>query len=169
MPKQKHIDPVAIERLQEVIGGMSLAKFVRSINRTGWGTTYQSVQKYLSGENEIQPAFAREVARVYGINASWLLGDSPYKKPIDESLARVNEYRSRKERKRLLFDLMTSMSGWVVNDIQYAAPFGESESEGLPIRMTVTKDGIEREFNDLDYDKFIGKMLDYCDFELSHM
>lgn len=169
MPRQKHIDPVAIEHLQEVIGDKSIAEFVRSINRVGWGTTYQSVQKYLKGENEIQPAFAREVARVYGVNASWLLNLSPHKTPTDESLARVGEYRTRKERKRLLFDLMTSMRGWVVDDIQYAAPYGESESKGLPIRMTISKGDKTHAFNDVDYDKFIGKMLDFCDFELSHM
>jgi hypothetical protein len=113
--------------------------------------------------------FAEEVARVYGINPCWLLGLSPHKYPIDESLARINALRSKKDRERLLFDLMTSMRGWIIEDFNYAASYGESEVKGLPIRLIVSKGDSRHEFDDVDLDRFVGKMLDYCNFELSHM
>lgn len=175
--KCEEVDPIPAARLREVKkdSGLSYAKIAKKLSETcDYIVSDSSVCRYANGENKIDPAFAKAVADSFGVNEDWLLGGSPYKTALDEALAkeseeRVSGFKSRKERKRLLFDLMTNMSGWTAESIHVAAPFGESEVPSLPPYIVVSKDDMRHELTLLDYERFIGKMLDFCDFELSHM
>lgn len=171
MPRRKNINPQAVANLKSLIDekGLSLQKFADSLERRGYSTSPQNVHRYVSGENEIPAKFANEVARVWGVNASWILGISPYKTPVDESVARIGELNTRNMKKRLLLDLMADMSGWIVEERHTAAPFGESESQGITSFVALTKDGTRHELDLLDYERLIAKMLDFFDFELMHM
>lgn len=83
MPRRKNINPQAVANLKALIDekGLSLQKFADSLERRGYSTSPQNVHRYVTGENEMPTTFAREVERVYGVNASWLLGLNPYKTP----------------------------------------------------------------------------------------
>lgn len=175
--KKKNIDPLPAARLLQVKkdSGLSYARIAKKLrDNYGFIISYSSVQRYAQGKNEIDPEFAQYAADAFGVNADWLLGKSPYKTALDEDLAkesedRVNGFKSRRERKRLLFDLMADMSGWTVESIHVAAPYGESELTDLPPYVAVSKGDVRHELNLFEYERFIGKMLDFYDFELSHM
>lgn len=180
MPKRKHIDPKAVERLNEVFeeAGLSLSKFADSLYRPNYETSSQNVHRYLKGENEMPASFAQEVARVYGVNASWLLGLSPYRTPVDESAARLAEFQADKKRRRILFELMAQMNGWKVEprpDVAApATPSGdafdmtESATIAFDFYESIQRGDERHDLDRIDFDKFVSKVLAYFDFEISH-
>lgn len=180
MTRRKHIDPQALRNLKEVIvdSGLSYARFAESLTRPNYETSSQNVQRYLKGENEMPVSFANEVARVYGINAAWLLGLSPYKTPVEESANRLAELQTREKKKLLFFELMASMRGWRIERLpEVAAPYtgaGDSfdmtESGKIAFNHFITLERKEEkcEIDRLSFDRLVNKMLDAFDFELSH-
>ncbi len=182
MPRpRKEPNEVAIKRLQEVFedSGKTQSEFARSLTREGYKTRQQNVQRYLAGKNEIPSAFAREVARVYGVNESWLLGYSPYKTPVDESMARISHIRNKFEKRHLLFDLMAELNLWTLTQPQdVAAPIvGEGEVFDMSaIHMdrfrtfrTIRRGDTTIELDQVQVEKLVRKVADYFDFEIEHL
>lgn len=180
MPRRKNINPQAVANLDSLIGeqGLSLQKFADSLERRGYSTSAQNVHRYLKGENEMPASFAQEVARVYGVNASWLLGLSPYRTPVDESAARFAEFQADKKRRRILFELMAQMNGWKVEprpDVAApATPSGdafdmtESATIAFDFYESIQRGDERHDLDRIDFDKFVSKVLAYFDFEISH-
>lgn len=178
MPRRKSINPQAVANLKALIDekGLSLQKFADSLERRGYSTSPQNVHRYVTGENEIPASFANEVERVWGVNASWILGISPYKTPVDESAARLTERNDETWRRRTLFELLAQLSGWQVEprpDI--AAPFtgadeecDDTESAILRFRhyATVSHGEEVRDLDRVEFDKLLDRMLGIFDVEI---
>lgn len=167
---------------------LSQGKFAESISTKGWQTNQQTVQRYLSGENDMNPRFAKEVARVYRCRVAWLLGESDDRTEAEHAaaIAEANERWTladeEKRRKMAFFELLVQLSGWhfaplpegtIHRGMDIAAPYGESDSTVVGIEKLKNfvriGDGVrEVTISQPEYNNLMERMLGHFNFEMEH-
>ena len=107
----------------------------------------------------------------------WLLGYDNFKTSAELVMSLISDGKERRTRKQALFAVMAEMNGWKIEDNESVLAI---DLEGLPIAFsdadfefehyaTIAKDEKTVTLNQNEFELFVQKMLDYFEFELSHM